>query len=369
MSQKETPRKPTKPAAPEPAKAAPAEVPKPPAPESKPTSSSDEKSSKRATSPVRFEEAQDDTPKQKWKDAKDAAKQWKQVVPPDQKGQNAPAAEPEPKPLAGRSQSRLLSSTSTSSLPVGKSELLMDIEAAASNPSLKDFAADVRKTFEKLLADTPAPSTKAQHLRSLIMLFDDQKPEDDPEEQLRIRIALLEIHAFYSKMHMHPANCLFDELNEAKQNMQLAHVHRFLKNFGIGKLLISKQEVTECFNFACDSKRSLNSDQFMTFVFNVARLIYSRPPHNVPLDKCLSFFYTALITDHFRSRLTVVPEALQVQEVAQVPPPPVKLAESFAPVLQEYAASRGLERRLGVKPGAAATALVSKKPARLLKPL
>ena len=245
----------------------------------------------------------------------------------------------------------------------------MDIEGAGTSGTLTEFASKVKKTFETLLADTLPSSTKAQHLKQLITLFDDQKSEDDPEEQLRIRIALLEIHAFYSKMHMHPSNCLFDELNEAKQNMQLVHAHRFLKNFGIGKLLISKQEVVECFNFACDSKRSLNSDQFMTFVFNVARLIYSRPPHNIPLDKCLSYFYTALITDHFRAKLTVVPEALQAQEIAQVPLPSVKLTESFAPVMQEYAASRGLERRLGVKPGAAGATSVSKKPARLLKPL
>ena len=63
-----------------------------------------------------------------------------------------------------------------------------------------------------------------------------------------------------------------------------------LKELGVNKYLVSKDEVISIFRFAAQGGRNLSKRQFLTFVLNLARLAFSRPPHNVPLDECMDVF-------------------------------------------------------------------------------
>ena len=266
------------------------------------------------------------------KEVKEPTK-WKQVVPSDVAKAAAEKIE-EPKSPA----------------------LERDIRAAMDpTASIQVVAANLKKVFDSHLAFASPDSTRAKHISDISILFDEKKPAMDEDEAIKIRVDMLEIHGFYSKMTMHPPNCSFDDLSDAVSNMQIGQCFRFLKDYGVNKYLASKEEITECFHYACGSRLSLNIDQFMNFVFNLARLMYSRPPHNVNLERCLPHFYDCLITDHFRTKLLPpsMCESATLEDPTPISPLPVSLSISFAPFFEEFTTSTVLGKRLGVKPGAA----------------
>lgn len=168
---------------------------------------------------------------------------------------------------------------------------------------IRGFILDKKTMYLNQLS--AAAGSRAEHLKALtvVLSFPPKVSLEDLDLDERIRACLQDIHQHYAKLSRAPPSQDFSGLSDMYTNIQYSALLRFLRDFGIGKFLVSKAEVFELFRFSSDGSRTLNLEQFQTFVYNMSRVAFSRPPHLVPVEHCLRHFYTNVLTETYRNNL------------------------------------------------------------------
>ena len=173
----------------------------------------------------------------------------------------------------------------------------------ASDASVRGLIEERRLYYESELLS--CKGSRADHVRALTLALVTAPKASvvNLDEDEKIRAALQDIHGHYSKLSRAAPAQNFAGLFELYTTMQYPAVLQFTRDFGISKYLVSKTEVFELFRFASDGSQRLLPGQFFTFVFNMSRVAFSRPPHSVAVDRCLAHFYNFVLTDNYRSNL------------------------------------------------------------------
>ena len=192
---------------------------------------------------------------------------------------------------------------------------------------------------------TSQDDTRVQtHLTQVIKTLEKHVKMDHDDPQLG------SLHEKYAKMCQGNSSRKFILVSSQSLTLSSQGVFVMLKDFGINKYLVSKDEVLSIFRFASQSnKSSLNKHQFMTFILNLARVMFSRPPHNVPLDECLNLFIVKYLPKRIPTlrpiRAPSRPDQSSIFRLTSHPPPTMQHFSSLLRPLPS-ASSRPLLRPL-----------------------
>jgi hypothetical protein len=166
---------------------------------------------------------------------------------------------------------------------------------------------------------------------------------------------LVNLHEKYARMSLGKSQIIVpSELLTLSSN----GVCLMLKELVINKYLVSKEEVFSIFRFASQGDKNLNKKQFMTFILNLARVMLSRPPHNVPLDECLNLFIVKYLPKRIptlrpiRPAPSARPHLLEHSSIFQLtsehPNPPTM--QHFSPLLRPLVSASSRESRSFLRP-------------------
>ena len=141
-----------------------------------------------------------------------------------------------------------------------------------------------------------------------------------------VQRAQVDLFRFYAKArqsaHQAPGPRTFEMLTRQAWTAGMSEVLKFARDFELVPHIVSRGEFEQMFYFAADKGRTLDFAQFKTFLYNVARIGFSRAPFNMPLHECFPAL-CLYVADDYRARVSpfgqAVPPARELAAVRLLP--------------------------------------------------